>query len=158
FDLVNWWLDAVPQTVFGFGRLAYYGRQNALARGENVKYDRYTGHDTTGDKFALHLDKDQMLTDLYLKNEKFDGYVRDRNVFGDNISAEDTMSLLIKYRTGVVLNYSLNAYLPREGFHIVFNGTKGRLEYNEEHGSHIIAGQSSKEMGEQMHWENKCVV
>jgi hypothetical protein len=55
-------------------------------------------------------------------------------VFGEGVSIEDTMSLLVKYRTGVVLNYSLNAYLPREGFSVAFNGTRGRLEYQEAHG------------------------
>ncbi len=40
FDLINWWLDAVPETVFGFGRLAYYGTKNAEARGIEVKHQR----------------------------------------------------------------------------------------------------------------------
>jgi predicted dehydrogenase len=26
FDLVNWWLGSAPETVFGFGNLAFYGR------------------------------------------------------------------------------------------------------------------------------------
>lgn len=159
FDLVNWWLDAVPQTVFGFGLLAFYGRENAKKRGLEHKYDRYTGHDTTGDPFALKLDSGEgHMLDLYKETEKHDGYIRDRNVFGDNITIEDTMSVLVRYRTGVVLNYSLNAYLPREGFHIVINGTKGRLEYNEEHGTHIMAGQSSEQLGKEMKWESRCVV
>jgi len=162
FDLVNWWLDAVPQQVFGHGRLAFYGRKNAEARGINVKYDHYTEAVQQGltktDPFALDLTKLGEGKSLYWDAKDHDGYRRDRNVFGDNITAEDTMSALVKYRTGTVLNYSLNAYLPREGFHIVFNGTKGRLEYQEVHGSHIITGQSDKQLGEQTRWENQCVV
>lgn len=159
FDLVNWWLDAVPQTIFGFGRLAFYGRQNAEKRGVKVDYTRYTGTAAAkDDPFAYDLAQSPGSRGLYLDAEKHDGYLRDRNVFGDNITAEDTMSVLVKYRTGTVLNYSLNAYLPREGFHIAFNGTKGRLEYEEHHGSHIIMGQSDEELAKEMKWENKCVL
>jgi len=160
FDLVNWIIDAVPEEVYGHGRLAFYGRKNAEKRGVKVKYDRYTGQNTKGDPFALKLDGSDAghMLELYHKTEKYDGYIRDRNVFGDNITAEDTMSLLVKYRPGMVMNYSLNAYLPREGFHLVINGTKGRLEYIEEHGSHIIKGQSPDELGEEMSWENQCIV
>ncbi|MES2310144.1 MAG: Gfo/Idh/MocA family oxidoreductase, partial [Verrucomicrobiota bacterium] len=32
FDLVNWWLDSTPEIVFGFGKLGFYGKQNALIR------------------------------------------------------------------------------------------------------------------------------
>lgn len=157
FDLVNWWIDAVPQRVVGFGRLAFYGPENARKRGVKVKYDRYTGHDTTGDPFALKIDQ-RNLAKLYKNNEHHDGYLRDRNVFSAGVTIEDSMSLLVQYRTGVVLNYSLNAYLPREGFHVVFNGTKGRLEYQEDHASHIIAGQGAREINREATWGNRCVV
>ena len=135
FDLVNWWLDAVPETVFGMGRLAFYGRENAERRGVDVPYDRYTGQDTGDDPFAIDLAAAERTRALYLEAERHDGYRRDQNVFGDGVSIEDTMSLLVRYRTGVVLNYSLNAYMPREGFSVAFNGTRGRLEYQEAHGA-----------------------
>ena len=140
FDLVNWWLDAVPETVFGMGRLAFYGRENAERRGVSVPYDRYTGQDTGDDPFAIDLSAADRTRALYLDAEKHDGYRRDQNVFGDGVSIEDTMSLLVRYRTGVVLNYSLNAYMPREGFSVAFNGTRGRLEYQEAHGSDDESG------------------
>ena len=130
FDVANWWIDAVPETVFGFGRLAFYGKENAQKRGIEVKYDRYTGHDTTGDPFAYKLDeKGENVRKMYLEAEKHDGYLRDRNVFGEGITAEDTMSVLVRYRTGVTLNYSLNCFCPREGTRVVITGTKGQLEY-----------------------------
>lgn len=158
FDLINWWLDAVPETIFGFGRLAFYGKENAKKRGVDVKNEHYTGHNNEGDPFAMELKLDENGKSLYLGQDKHDGYRRDRNVFGDNITAEDTMSVLVKYRTGTVLNYSLNAYLPREGFHVVFNGTKGRLEYTEAHASHIIMGQSEETLANEMKWETQLVV
>lgn len=158
FDLVNWWVDAVPQMVFGFGRLAFYGRENAERRGIEVKYDRYTGNDTAGDPFALDLSADEALRGMYLEAEAHDGYQRDRNVFGDGITSDDTMSVLVKYRTGVTLNYSLNAFVPREGFHVVFNGTRGRIEYQEAHSSHIIAGHGDKELADEMKWKQQVIV
>jgi predicted dehydrogenase len=131
FDLVNWWIDSVPETVFAMGKLGFYGRANAEKRGVEVSYDRYTGSEYQGDPFALDLNWDDRLKQLYLDSEKYDGYRRDMNVFGDDITSEDSMSVLVRYRGGAVLNYSLNAYLPVEGFRVVFSGTEGRIEYSE---------------------------
>ena len=146
FDLVNWWIDAVPETVYGMGRLAFYGKENAEARGEPVTYERYMDQDAASDPFAIDLSKNDQLRELYLENERYDGYFRDQNVFGEGVTIEDSMSLLVKYRTGVVLNYSLNAYLPREGFRVAFNGSRGRLEYEELHGAGIPAERRSQLM------------
>ena len=158
FDLVNWWLDAVPDSVFGMGRLAFYGRQNAERRGVVASYDRYTGHDTEDDPFAIDLSTTERTREMYLNAEQHDGYRRDQNVFGDGVSIEDTMSLLVEYRTGVVLNYSLNAYMPREGFTVAFNGTRGRLEYQEAHGSDPVTGAERRQTGLSDRWNDRLVV
>jgi hypothetical protein len=113
--------------------------------------------DLSSDPFAIDISGDERLRELYLKNEKYDGYVRDQNVLGDGITIEDSMSLLVRYRTGAVLAYSLNAYLPREGFRIAFNGTKGRLEYEEEHSPNIVAG-SDQSQGDDTSWRPRLVV
>ena len=42
FDLVNWWIDAYPKSVFAAGNLSFYGKENATARGEHYDYIRYT--------------------------------------------------------------------------------------------------------------------
>jgi hypothetical protein len=39
------------------------------------------------------------------------------------------MNLLVTYDDGVLMTYSLNAFNAWEGFHIAFNGTRGRLEH-----------------------------
>ena len=157
-DLVNWWLDAVPETVFGFGRLAFYGTKNANARGIEVKYQRYTGNDTTGDPFAYDLSTSKSARALYLDAEKYDGYQRDRNVFGEPINIEDTMSCLVRYRTGTVMNYSLNAYLPREGFHVVFNGTNGRIDYHEVHSAHAGLSADDQKMPNELEFKTRLIV
>lgn len=158
FDLVNWWIDAVPVTVFGMGRLAFYGKDNAHARGIEVKHPRYTGHDNGDDPFALDMSKDVTMKKLYLDNEKYDDYLRDRNVFGENFDIEDTMSVMVRYNNNVVLNYSLNSYLPCEGFNLAINGTQGRLEYTERHGSHIITGQDDTDLAAQTHWHSQLTL
>ena len=146
FDLVNFWIASTPKKVFAMGDLKFYGRQNARERGEERPYDRYTGvKEAEGDPFAMSLDRDG-LRQLYLDAEKDSGYVRDRNVFGDNISIEDTMGVLATYRNGVQLNYSLVAYSPWEGLRVAITGTKGRVELYDRHGSHIIKGQSDDEL------------
>jgi predicted dehydrogenase len=65
---------------------------------------------------------------LYLDAEGEDGYHRDGCVFDPEIEIYDTVSASVRYKSGAVLNYSLTAYAPWEGYDIVFNGTKGRLE------------------------------
>ncbi len=129
FDLVNWWIESFPRDVFAMGALQFYGKSNAEARGEHFSYDRYTGvRAAAQDPFALQLDRDEELRGLYLAAEAETGYVRDRNVFGEPITIEDTVSVLVHYRNGVLLSYSLLAYAPREELHVAITGTKGRLE------------------------------
>ena len=38
------------------------------------------------------------------------------------------MGLLVKYKNKAMMTYSLNTFLPWEGYNIAFNGTKGRME------------------------------
>ena len=137
FDLVNWWLNSVPKTVFGFGDLAFYGRANAEARGENYPYTRGSCDAAAGDRFALDMRNKPNLKDMYLDAEKEDGYQRDQNVFGDGISIEDTMSVLVKYASGAQMSYNLIAFSPYEGYHIAFTGTKGRIELTENEASYV---------------------
>jgi predicted dehydrogenase len=115
FDLVNWWLGARPERVFALGRLAFYDR----AHGSPAAAD---------DPFALHLADNEGLRALYLDAEKEDGYHRDQNVFGDGITIEDDMAVLVRYDTGATMSYHLTAYSPCEGYRVMFNGTGGRLE------------------------------
>ncbi len=130
FDLVNWWLGSRPECVFGFGALRYYGRENAESRGVAAPYARYTGSPAAAlDPFALDLSTNEPLRKLYLGAEQHDGYQRDQNVFGDGISIEDDMAVLVRYESRATLSYHLTAYSPWEGFRVAFNGTRGRLEY-----------------------------
>jgi predicted dehydrogenase len=129
FDLVNWWIDSVPEEVFGMGDLAFYGRENAELRGEQHFYERAHGRQhARHDPFALHLDQHDDLRQMYLEAEDEDGYLRDQSVFGDGISIEDDMSVMVRYRNQAVMTYHLTAYSPWEGYRVAFNGTRGRIE------------------------------
>lgn len=138
FDLVNWWLGETPETVFGFGDLRFYGRDNAERRGEVVSSYRSHGNpDIEKDLWAIRLADDPTLRSLYLEAEHEDGYVRDRNVFTDGISIEDDMAVLVRYQSGATLSYHLTAYSPWEGYRVMFNGTKGRIELDVEERSYV---------------------
>ncbi|MDD5727108.1 MAG: Gfo/Idh/MocA family oxidoreductase [Victivallales bacterium] len=132
FDLINWWLSSSPETVFAMGNLKFYGRENAENRGVTEFYSRARGSKIAAeDPFALHVtEKDERLLGLYYNAEHEDGYYRDQSVFGDGISIEDNMGVMVRYANDAVMTYSLNAHSPWEGYRVCFNGTRGRLEFH----------------------------
>ena len=149
FDLVNFWLGTYPKRVFALGDLKFYGKENAEERGVTKFYSRVNGqeHLAEGDPFALTMKGNEQLERLYLNAEKDDGYIRDQSVFGDNISIEDTMNVLVQYANGAQLSYSLNAYSPYEGFHVALTGTKGRIEMDVVENIYINGSGSSANEG-----------
>ncbi|MFC7850126.1 Gfo/Idh/MocA family protein [Arthrobacter sp. NPDC057388] len=131
FDLVNWWIDDVPERVYASGGLRFYGAKNAAERGLGARPDRGTTEGSTPetrDPFVLDLREDERLRGLYYDNEKFDGYRRDQDVFTDGITIEDNLALTVDYDGGATLSYSLNAHSPWEGYRVAVNGTEGRAE------------------------------
>lgn len=148
FDLVNFWLGTQPDTVFAMGDLRFYGRANAEERGVFTPYTRTTGVEAAkNDPFAIDLTSNDVQKSLYWDAEQEDGYQRDQNVFGDGISIEDTMSVMVRYRNKAVMTYALHAYAPWEGFNVSFNGSKGRIELMVRETSYINAGQSADQEG-----------
>lgn len=141
FDLVNFWLGTRPKQVFAFGDLMFYGRENAENRGITKFYYRAHGSkNAANDPFALKMEDSPQLKALYLDAEEADGYLRDQSVFGDGISIEDVMNVLVKYENGAIMSYSLNAFSPKEGFRVVFTGTGGRIEAEVTEVSYVNAG------------------
>jgi hypothetical protein len=76
----------------------------------------------------MDLRADETARLLYLDGEKHDGYRRDQDVFSAGVSIEDTMSVMVGYRRGATLAYTLVAYAPWEGYRVSVTGTKGRVE------------------------------
>jgi predicted dehydrogenase len=133
FDLVNWWLSAVPVTVQGTGKRDFYTPQMAKRLGLKSHHERcHTCPEQGKCTFFLDLVASNGLKELYFDNEKYDGYIRDRCVFRPDIDIEDTMNVNVRYNTGATLSYSLNAFNAWEGYVVAFNGTKGRIELKEE--------------------------
>ncbi|QKS69739.1 Gfo/Idh/MocA family oxidoreductase [Paenalkalicoccus suaedae] len=148
FDLVNFWLNSEPKTVFASGGLRFYGKDNAEKRGVKHFYQRaYGSEHAKEDPFALHLDQNEHLKSMYLDAEMEDGYQRDQSVFGDGIDIEDTLAVNVVYKNKAVLSYSLNAYQSWEGFHVILNGTKGRLEAKVVERSYVNSGGKKADEG-----------
>jgi len=128
FDLVNWFLDDEPEEVFARGALRFYGhtREERNERCLTCKYKKTC-------KFYFNIEKKELNKNFYRKAEDEDKYYRDRCVFSDEIDIEDTMSVCVTYKKRTFLTYSLNAFLPYEGWRMSLNGKKGRLEAEEFH-------------------------
>jgi predicted dehydrogenase len=130
FDLVNWWLGAQPELVHAFGSRQFYTPETAKRMGLQGAHERcLTCPEKDKCTFYFDLAADPGLKALYLDNEKYDGYYRDQCVWRPEINIEDTMNVMVRYDNGVQLKYALSAYDAWEGYHIAFNGTKGRLEH-----------------------------
>jgi predicted dehydrogenase len=130
FDLVNWWLGTEPEQVLASGKREFYTPAMAKRMGLKSHHERcLTCPEKAACSFQLDLAADPAFQALYLDNEKHDGYFRDRCVFRPEIDIEDTMNVIVRYRGGATLSYSLNACNAWEGYTIAFNGTKGRIEH-----------------------------
>lgn len=123
FDLLNWYIAADPQTVSAFGELRNYGAKGPF-RSDRCKGCPYADRCD----YYFDIDSDPFLETLYEDPSDLDGYVRDACVFRENIDIPDTMTANIRYTNDVIVSYSLNTYMPIEGHHIAFNGTRGRIE------------------------------
>jgi predicted dehydrogenase len=133
FDLVNWWLSAIPVAVRAFGKREFYTPKMAKRLGLVSHHERCrTCPEKKKCSFELDLSKNAYLKSMYLDHEQHDGYFRDRCIFRPEIDIEDTMNVVVDYDSGATLSYTLNAFAPWEGYTVRFNGTKGRLEHKME--------------------------
>jgi predicted dehydrogenase len=123
FDLINWWLAADPVQVSAFGSLSNYGKAGKI---------RHTDCRSCPHKkecaYYWDITRSANLVALYNNCESADGYKRDGCVFKEDIDIFDTMNAVVRYSNGVNMSYSVNTFMPIEGYHLAFNGTKGRLE------------------------------
>ncbi|GAA3192611.1 Gfo/Idh/MocA family protein [Dactylosporangium siamense] len=123
FDLVNWWLDDDPVSVYAQGRLFFYGSEG-------------TGATAPKERFALGEDPHRDV--LYTGTG--DGYRRDQDVFAPGITIEDDLAVLVRYARGATMTYHLTAYAPWEGYRVMVNGSKGRLELEVVETDHVAPG------------------
>jgi predicted dehydrogenase len=122
FDLVNWWLGADPVRVQAFGEIKRYGKAGPF-RSTNCRPCTHKADCT----FYWDITRGRGNA-LYTQAEDVDGYLRDGCVFREDVSSWDTMTATIKYSNDAIMSYSLNTYMPIEGYALAFNGDHGRLE------------------------------
>jgi predicted dehydrogenase len=123
FDLINWYLGADPVEVSAEGALHRYGK-NGRFRGVNCR----TCQHKQECEYNWDMTRNQQLMKLYAEAESVDGYYRDACVFREDIDIYDSMAATVKYNTGAIMSYSVNAFMPIEGYHLAFNGPGGRIE------------------------------
>ncbi len=141
FDLVNWWTNSVPSTVYATGARQFYTPEQAERYGLTRRGVRCLSCPESGRcPFFLDLAGNAHMKSLYLDQESYDGYFRDKCVFSPEIDIEDTMNLAVEYRGGLRMSYALNAFAAWEGYEIAFNGTRGRLEHGAREGAASVFG------------------
>jgi predicted dehydrogenase len=163
FDLMNWWLDAVPRTVFAMGRRGFFGAENKQKHGIGPTGDYYLDH-PEGDPFAPMPLLSESQRALCLDAARLDGYRPDRSVWRErNLDIEDSLSVQVRYSTGALFSYRLNAFLPRPGAHIIFNGTHGRIEIHQDPGGRVPTRQTDRipptpPEAEPVAWRSRCII
>ncbi len=123
FDLINWWLDTDPVEVRANGNLGRYGKNGKFRH----THCRPCPHKAEC-PFYFDITKNKNMMALYVGAESVDGYHRDGCVFKEDIDIYDAMTASVRYANGALMSYSLNAFMPIEGYHLAFNGELGRLE------------------------------
>jgi predicted dehydrogenase len=123
FDLINWWLASEPEVVSAVHSLQNYGQKGPFRH----THCRPCPHKTEC-AYYWDINTQPRLVELYVGPERFDGYHRDGCVFRQDVDAPDTMNAVVRYASGVNMSYSVNTFMPIEGYRLAFNGTRGRLE------------------------------
>lgn len=137
-DVVNWWVHDRPETVFAFGARNFYGpggvhRPRAAdgsplpPRETKERCPYYRKH------LAAHnqLDNHRIVPAGTSLNLPYDSqYPPEKSIYlyDDEIDIDDTYSVLVRYRDGALLNYSINFSAAWEGLNVGINGTHGRIE------------------------------
>ena len=143
FDLVNWWIDGIPEAVHAFGALNHYGPDGEFnpSRKDGRKCDtckemlqcKYESTWATRNS-AIPI-VDDHITAFMSKEKLFTTYSPHMCMFDSEINIYDTFIANVRYRNGALLNYSANFSTPYEGYRLAINGTRGRLETMEFGGS-----------------------
>jgi predicted dehydrogenase len=121
-DLMNWWVDSEPISVSAIGGRSFFKPREKHAKYCHICRIRHK----CPERFQLPLvHYDQLYNN---KTFKTDGYYPDRCSFDKNIDVEDNYHALVKYKNGVNMSYTLEAFMPDVERLFILNGTKARLE------------------------------
>lgn len=140
-DLINWWLGQKPVELFGYSALNYYGPDGELnpsrrdgrhcstcEEADACAYQQVRGRKRSADNHSTSLQTIE--SGLRTRNPQwYTDYRLDACIFDSDIDIEDTYASVISYDGGTMATFSVNFSSPFEQYRIVFNGTRGRLEY-----------------------------
>jgi len=139
FDLVNWWIDGIPEYVHAFGALNYYGPKGEF--NPSVRDGRHCSECAERRKCAYRKRWETRASAVHVHDDHLDSfagrpndlyspeiYRPDMCIFDSEINIYDTFIANVKYRNGALLNYSANFSAPYEGYRLAINGTRGRIE------------------------------
>lgn len=124
FDMANWLIGQTPVRVAAFGKLNVYGPKHAPFQGIRCKT---CAHADECEFKRTYSDEAEM---LFGRNEQIDGYFADQCVYRDAINIYDTMAITVDYDGGAVLAYTESSASAYEGWKMMLNGSKGRMEIN----------------------------
>ncbi len=124
FDLINWIIDDQPKKIAAFGKMNVYGPKNRPWKDAGPTC-RECPHKSECEFYYVQSEDE---IERFQNNEHYDGYKMDACVFRDEVNIYDTMSAIVEYRGGKTLSYSLNSTAAYEGWKMIINGSKGRLE------------------------------
>lgn len=137
FDLINWFVNDIPETVFAFGALNYFGSNSPFNPQKKSKrklsleeikkrcpyYQKWVGEVVPLPE-SKHM---QIYKDTFYLPYKVQ-YPKELYYYDEDIDIEDTYSAVVKYKNGASMTYSFNASTPWEGYILAINGTGGRIE------------------------------
>jgi len=124
FDILNYIVGSYADTLYATGATSFYGK-NGPFRGERCS----TCTHAEECDFYTDMFNSEKTIGLYKNAEQDSGYIRDRCLFREEITTEDHFHCVFTYLNGVRAVYTLTAFCPFEGMRVVFEGTRGRLEY-----------------------------
>ncbi len=124
FDVINWWLDDEPETVYAFGARRFYGPTRE-ARGERC----CTCPHAASCEFFVDYTTEPLYRALYFDAEHVDGYHRDGCVFSPEIDIYDTMGVTVRYRSGTLADLFARRPQPLRGLagHHQWHGRAPRI-------------------------------
>ena len=140
FDLVQWWTGQKPVEVSAFGGRHFYGpegpRNPRQVDGRHCPtcddrdgceyYTRWHTDDGNDAELDEHVGGLQTLS-------HYTDYSARQCIYDSEVDIEDTFAAIVRYDGGAILNYSLNASTPYEGFRVAINGLDGRIETSTVH-------------------------
>ncbi|MCX7705758.1 MAG: Gfo/Idh/MocA family oxidoreductase [bacterium] len=137
FDLINWLIDDIPETVFAFGALNYFGpnspfnpQKKSKRRLNNEEVQKRCPYYLKWEGETIPLPEPaslKVIKDTFFLPYKIQ-YPKELNYYDEDIDIEDTYSVVVRYKSGASMTYSFNASTPWEGYILGINGTGGRIE------------------------------